>query len=80
MHIQISLDTKFLLTLTVLILFFFDQICPKRAFPVENGKIALVRAFMVVTYYIKLFRTGANRHNGILMSLLLVAETKTPLP
>ena len=32
---------------------------------------------MVVTYYIKLFRTGADRHNGILMSLLLViAETK----
>ena len=31
---------------------------------------------MVVTYYIKLFRTGANRHNGILMSLLLLdAET-----
>ena len=31
---------------------------------------------MVVTYYIKLFRTGANRYNGILMSLLLlVAET-----
>ena len=30
---------------------------------------------MVVTYYIKLFRTGADRHNGILMSLsLLVAE------
>ena len=31
---------------------------------------------MVVTYYIKLFRTGADRHNSILMSLLLlVAET-----
>ena len=31
---------------------------------------------MVVTYCIKLFRTGADRHNGILMSLLfLVAET-----
>ena len=31
---------------------------------------------MVVTYYIKLFRTGADRHNGILMSPLhLVAET-----
>ena len=36
---------------------------------------ALLRAPMVVTYYIKLFRTGADRHNGILMSLLLlVAE------
>ena len=32
---------------------------------------------MVVTYYIKLFCTGSDRHNGILMSLLLlVAETK----
>ena len=30
---------------------------------------------MVVTYYIKLFRTGADRHKSILMSLLLlVAE------
>ena len=32
---------------------------------------------MVVTYYMKLFRTGADRHNGILMSvLLLVTETR----
>ena len=31
---------------------------------------------MVVTYYIKLFRMGADGHNGILMYLpLLVAET-----
>ena len=50
---------------------------PKRIFPLGNGKVALLRASMVVTYYIKLFRTGADRHNGILMShLLLVAETK----
>ena len=41
-----------------------------------NAKIALLRSSLVVTYYIKLFRTGADRHNGILMSLLLlVAET-----
>ena len=41
-----------------------------------NPKIALLRASMVVTYYIKLFRTRADRHNGILMSLLLlVSET-----
>ena len=33
---------------------------------------------MVVTYDIKILRTGAERHNGILMLLLLlVAETKT---
>ena len=48
-----------------------DQIYPKRLFPVGNRKIALVRVFLVVTYYIKLFRTGGDRHNGILMSLLL---------
>ena len=53
-----------------------DQICQKREFTVKNGKIALVRASMVITYYIKLFRTGADRHNCILMSfLLLVTET-----
>ena len=58
--------------------FFFYQICPKREFPVENGKIALVRASIVVTYHIRLFRTWAGRHNGILiLLLLLVAETKT---
>ena len=32
---------------------------------------------MALTYYIKLFHMGADRHNGILMSLLLlVKETK----
>ena len=42
-----------------------------------NAKIALLRASMVVTYYIKHFQTAADRHNSILMSLLLiVAETK----
>ena len=41
-----------------------------------NAKIALLRASMIVTYYIKFFRTGADRRNGILMSFLhLVAET-----
>ena len=46
-----------------------------------NAKIALLRASMVVTYYIKHFRKSADRRNGILMSLLLlVAETiiRTP--
>ena len=53
-----------------------DQNCPKGEFPVENRKIAILRESMVVTYYIKLFHTGADRHNGILMSLLLlVTET-----
>ena len=42
----------------------------------KTKTIAVLRAPMVVTYYIKLFRMGADRHNGILMSLLLlVAET-----
>ena len=55
---------------------FLDEIYPKSVFPVENRKIALLRVSMVVTYYTKTFRTGTDRHNGILMSLLLlVAET-----
>ena len=45
-------------------------------FPVENRKIAFLRAYVVVTYYIKLFHTESDGHNGILMFvLLLVAET-----
>ena len=43
-----------------------------------NAKIALLRASMVVTYYIKLFWMGVDRHNSILKSLLLlVTETIT---
>ena len=42
----------------------------------NKKKIGFERASMVVTYCIKIFRTGADKHNGILMSLLLlVAET-----
>ena len=48
---------------------FFDQICQNREFAVENGKVALARAFIVVTFYIKLFHT-IKLYNGILMSLL----------
>ena len=72
------MGTNFQLEATFLIFFsfFFRPNLPKREFPVEDGKNALVRAFMVVTYHIKLFRTWVDRHNGILMSLLLlVAET-----
>ena len=44
-------------------------------FLIENGKIVLMRESMVLVYYVKLFRTGAERRNSILMSLLLlVAE------
>ena len=47
----------------------------KTGFTNWNAKIAILRVSMVVTYYIKLFRTGADRHNGILIPLLLlVAE------
>ena len=39
-------------------------------------EIAPLRASMAVIYFIELFRTGADRHHGILMSLLLlVPET-----
>ena len=67
----ISVVIRFHHKLRILIL---DEICLKIVFPVKNGKIALVRASMVVTYYVKLFRTGANRHSGILMSLLLLVS------
>ena len=55
LHIRISLGTTFQVKLTILILFFFDQICPKREVTVENRKTALVHASMVVTYYITSF-------------------------
>ena len=43
-----------------------------------NAKIAFLQASMLITYNIKLFRTGADRHNGILMSLpLFVAEANS---
>ena len=49
----------------------------KTCFTNWNAKIAILCASMVVTYYAKLFRMGADRHNDILMSLLLlVTETK----
>ena len=53
----------------------YGMVC-KIGFTNCNAKIALLRASMVVTYCIKLFRAGADRHNGILtFLLLLVAET-----
>ena len=49
---------------------------PKKDISDQNREKALVRASMVVTYYIELFRTGTDRRNHIFMSLLLlVAET-----
>ena len=45
---------------------FKEQIFPNRIFPVKNGKVALLRVPMVITYYIKLFRTETYRRKGIL--------------
>ena len=51
---------------------------PKRMEKIGKWKeFTFLRASMVVTNYIKLLRTGADKRNGILMPLLrLVAETK----
>ena len=55
---------------------FLDQIYPKQEFP-KIRTCACVLACLLVTYYIELFCTEADRHDGILVSLLLlVAETK----
>ena len=71
LHIQISLGTKFQLKLIILI--FWSKFPQKKVFPVEKSQ----RTSIVVIYYIKLFREGTDRHNGILISLLLlVGETK----
>ena len=43
------------------------EVC-KNGFSNWNTKIAFLRAFIVITYYNKLFRTGADRHNGILVT------------
>ena len=69
LHIQISLPNCWLKLKILIFDFVFDWICPKRVFPVENGKSALVRASMVVFYNIKLFCTEAHKHNDILKSL-----------
>ena len=58
--------------MTVFFFFFFDQNCPKRVFPVENRNIALVRASMVVTYYVKLFCMGTDRR------ICIVSSPSTP--
>ena len=49
----------------------------KTGFKNWNAKIALLRVSMVATYHIKLFRTVADRHNGILMSLLQLGAEAT---
>ena len=61
------------LKLTILI--FIWENFPKKGISGQKRK-SRTCACVHCRYYIKLFRTGADRHNGILMSLLLlVAET-----
>ena len=75
LYIRISLSTK--LQFKLAILKFWTKFAQKRFFLVGDGKIALARASVVVTYYIKLFYMEADRHNGIfILIFLLVAETK----
>ena len=55
---------------------FWTKFAQKRNFWLKTEKLFLCVRPMVVTYYIELFRTDADRRNSILMSLLLpVAET-----
>ena len=73
LHIRISLGTKFELKLIILIFWNFRS---------KTEKTHLYVRPWCISYYIKLFRTGAGRHNSILSLtqqyiLLLVAETKT---
>ena len=75
LFIRISLWNKIQLKLTIMI--FWTKFFPKMVFLVVRVKIAIARVSMVLTYYIKFFRMGTDRHNGILMFLLLlVADTK----
>ena len=73
LHIRIRCGSKFQPKLTNLIV--CTKFARKGYFWSETEKTHL-RASLVVTYYIKLFGMGVDRENGILMSLLIVAETK----
>ena len=71
LHIWISSGTKFQLKLTSLI--FFTKLAPKKNFRLKTENSHLwVRPWSLIT----ILNTGADWHNGILLSLLLlVAET-----
>ena len=58
MSIRISLGTKFQLKLTILILIVWTKLTQKGHFRSKKGKIALVRASMVVTCHVKLSARG----------------------
>ena len=75
MHLRIRLGIKFQLKLIVLM--FGPNLLKKGIWVLKLKEKSPWR--YLLTYYIKLLCTGANRHNGILMSLLLlVTEAKTP--
>ena len=79
LHIRLSPGTKFQLKLTFLM--FWTKFAQKGYFRSEREKLLLcLRPWLLltvwVTYCLKLFRTGANRYNGILMSLLVTETIK----
>ena len=63
LHMRIDLGTKLYLRLTVLV--FWAKFAQKRVFLVKNLNFASLRVSMVVSCYIKLFCTGADRHSSI---------------
>ena len=70
LHIWVRLGSKFQVKLITLI--FWTKFVQKLVLQ----KIALFHVSMVITYYIKLIRMVANRHDNISVSfLLLVVET-----
>ena len=74
LHNWTSLGTKIQLKLTFLI--FWTKFARKRYLRYETEKSHFcVRPWSLLNY-IKRFRTGADRHNGILMSLLLPSRYK----
>ena len=74
LHIWIILGTKFQLKLTILI--FWTKFLKKCISGMKQKNHSFASVYSRYLYYIKLFRMGANRHNSILMSLLLlITET-----
>ena len=79
LYIWISLGTKFQLKLIILI--FGPNLLKEGISGLKQNNCNFAHAPMVIIFYIKFLRKGADRHNIILMSLLLlVAETKTQDP
>ena len=72
LNLWISLGTKFQPKLTIFA--FWTKCAQKRYLRSKKRKIAISSASMVITYHSKLFRSGANRHNRIFMSLLLLVS------